>query len=737
MSSEEAPLGSETREYGEHQRRRERVQAERYRQYRIEEAITEANRALVTNEYVRAGLLARDVLVPGLQLEVPHLDSYDTHLADSSLAWDWDAITRFVADPDRYLSTMIDVYGRPQSFRLERYEARLQSRGESSSQDIAERTIRRAVKSLESIAVAQGILPSELSQSSTVSGHRLQVGLKWQSYDYETPDDVQVVNPRIHPPFHLSIGDPGNGKSTSLDTLAEDAYHAGHKVIDLLDFGELENAMYDVPSQDNALQKVRRDFGLPESFEDHPDYERPDVEILHPLTRGFCRSDLPYDTEVEEFTAQPFVVPAASIDHSSLKAMMPHLTDTQENYLTEALESLADKDDWALDDLVKAVLGTAANDGVKRRLHAAIKTLDDRGFIGTYEHEYAIDWESIFRDTDTITVFSCSLMDQDLHKLMVASYLLDAIYEERQPDTPDSDGNPAASTQYPRAMIVMREMQDAAPGGRKTKGGDASKSRIQSKLVSRMQTLGEKRRHVNMGILGDTQKWLQVDAGVRENIDRVMSFKNSPGVVQSVFETVIGGNHFRHAEKLKDFDRGECVVIGPEWLSTNQPFIMPVQWAPPLCHHLDSETEPAGWYARVQYLDHEELRESPFELGQASVSDSVVEDARKSRRTPKGFEGFIEECIEVDGDDPQQRLIKAHMRAAYLGYADEHDLDVHETEEQIGQWFRAHIDPDLCPTAKELGADDPNNRRETYKYAALTDTGLEMLDRGQHLQEDQ
>lgn len=724
MSSDQSTLGSGTREYGEHQQHRHEIRAQRRRRIRAEESLKEANVALVDGAYAKAGVIARDYLLPLLDVQHSHLHDYDDVLAGSKLAWDWDAICRFHASPDRFIhATMQDSQGFEESRR--RQQLRLQ--GQTAPADIARETIEHAVKSLESVAVAQDLIPGELSQSSRVHGHSLELGIQWQSFDYRTPDEVGVVNPDIHPAFHVSIGDPGNGKSTSLDTLVEDAYHDGQKIIDLTDFDELENAMYDVPSQNAELQGIRDDLGLPETWGDHPEYERPELEILHPLTRGFVGADLPYNTDDGAFTARPFVVPAASLDHSSLKAMMPHLTETQENYLTEALESLADEEDWDLGDLDDAVKDTQANKGVKRRLHAAIKTLDDRGFIATHDHEHAIDWEAIFHDTETITAFSCSLMEQELHKLMVVSYLLDAIYEERQPATPDAGDGVEATTQYPRAMIVMREMQDVAPGGRKTKGGDGSKSRIQTKLVSRMQTIGEKRRHVNMGLLGDTQKWLQINAGVRENIDRVMSFKNSPGAVRSVFDEVTGSTQKRHASKVQHFDRGECVVVGSEWLSTNQSFVMPVQWAPPMCHHLDSETEPAGWYARVDYLDEETLRENPFELPEATVNDADMPESDGTADTPEGFEEFVAECVTVNEDDPDERLAKEDARTAYKGWADKHGFEMYNRAGQFGGWFRSFFSKDLCPDCKTKEGRD--GRRKAYKYAALTRTGQRLKDR--------
>jgi hypothetical protein len=158
---------------------------------------------------------------------------------------------------------------------------------------------------------------------------------------------------------------------------------------------------------------------------------------------------------------------------------------------------------------------------------------------------------------------------------------------------------------------------------------------------------------------------------------------------------------------------------------------MLLQWAPPMCHHLDSETEPAGWYARVQYLDHEELRESPYELGERSVSDdNVPDDSPAKVSTPDGVTEFFDDCVRIDETDPKTRLAKEDVRLAYAGFADRHGFEMYDNAEQFGQWFRAHIPSDICEDCRRLNSKH-GDRRPAYKYARLNEDGEQFLERAQ------
>jgi hypothetical protein len=730
MSTDESPasaVGTNTRGFGEHQAEQALREREQYDRYTVQEAIKDGRRALIDGDYPRVVRLGTRSILPRLSLSLGTIDQYHARLTDSRLAWDYDATHRLIDEPEELASA-----ARHEPDPVGRRQRVLELHGWRDPSQSSREVIARAFLSLESAAAAEGVIPGELSQSSDVYGLELGVGLQWQPYDYETPDEVRVANPDIHPPFTMSVGIPGNGKSTSVDTLAEDAYAAGHKVIDLLDYGELENGLYDVPNHDEQLRSARERLGLPASFADHPEYDRPKIEILHPLCPRLCDSQLPYDTERAEFTARPFVIPVADMDHPTIKQALGRLTDDQEKYVTRALEELdKQEDDWSLADLGEAIVATEARSDVVGRLMNSIETLQNRGFFGTRDSKYAIDWDRIFKDTDTITVFSASLLEQKAHKLLVSAYQLRAIFEERKPGPPErslDEIDPDEVTSYPRALMVMREMQTVAPSNSKMKGGSNAESTLKRVCVDRMQTLAEERRHVDMGIHGDTQQWFQFNARVRENVDRILMFKLQAGAAEYLFDKLTGDEYSTHARSVSEFDIGECAVVGSGWIDTGQSFAMPVQWAPPMCHHLDAEDEdqPGGWTTRVQLLDSEEFRESPFELEEDDGLGVYSEEQRKARRmAPDGFEEFAEECLRYV-DDVAERVPTADVRDCYAAYAEEHGLEVTEDAGTFGHWMRGWFPKEKVNKGYTRGGAE--NREHAYIKMEMTDTGKRYLD---------
>jgi len=684
-----------TKRYGEYHRE----QAEREQQWRrrevIRQSVRHVNRRLAGGDYAAAARICRERLAPALDVDVWALDEYHDALAKSPLAWDWEAINRFLDGPGRWQ--------RLASAGVEDVTAlkRTMAKGGLPAEVDAKRVIHHAAKSLESIAVAQGSISATLTQSSAVLGYTLQLGQQWHGWEFDNDDEVEIVNPDLHPPFTMCIGDPGNGKSTAVETLAEDAYQAGQKIIDLVDFSELENAVYDVESRDDELRSIRENYGLPASFDEAEEYDRPHLEILHPLCEEFCEAHLPYDEDGDRWVATPFVIPVADLDHSDLKAILGDLSPSQEIALDQALAALDDDADWSLQDLAEEVRLTASNEGVKRRLLTRLDTLNSKGFFATSEHEHAIDWDRIFRDTRTITVFSCSMLDQTEHKLMAVTYLMSAIFDAREPDSPGPEST--ATSDYPTAMLVGRELQKVAPSDRKMKGNTNTEQRLKSRLISHVQKLGEERRHVDLGISADTQQWVQVNKGIRENVDRVVMFKLGSGAAAGVFSDMAGKGAESYADRVSGFDKGEACVLGAQWLSTGRDFEMPITWIPPLCHHLDAEDDdqPDGWRARQRYKDGESLEPSPFDIDVESI-DAGGDDDDPAEITPDGFEGFAD-LVRYTGND-EDRLVKADVYAAYCEYAERHGLeDLHK--KVFGRHFRAFYPKDVVPDGRSLGGD--------------------------------
>lgn len=755
MSTDDSPVervDTATRAFGDHKHQEARSKAAQEERATVRAAIEKGNSALVRDDYATVCTLVQHTLFPILDVDEWDVDGYHKYLEESKLAWDREALLHYLREPGAHRAAAKS--GRPVPVQRQQ---RLSLRGRRSGTRAARERLAHVFKSLESIAVAQGYVPGELEQASRVRGYALDIGIQWQPWGYETPDEVQIVNPDIHPSFTVAIGQPGNGKSMSVDVLALDAYADGQKIVDLLDFDELENGLYDVSNQREDLRDIARERGVPPTFEEHSDVERPDVEVLHPRTEQFCEAALPYDTKAEEFVATPFVIPVSDLEPTVLKAMVPHLSEQQEALFDRVLQEVGDE--YSVRDLCELAMELATNERTVSNLLSQLYTLGSYEFLGEPGDGDALDWERIFSDPDTITVFSMSMMEREAYKLMVAAYLLDEVYRARQPEAPsaaevvEEDDPEALLTQskFPRAQLVMREMQDAAPGHRKLKGSSSTTARIRRNILEKMQTLSEKRRHVDAGILGDTQQWKQLNAGVRENVDRVLMFNEPSGLAQAIFEKFTGQKHYDYAESVSRFDVGTCAIVGGQWISTDQAFVMPVDLAPAVNHHLDTddEDEPSsGWQARVEYLDHEEFRPSPYskhsqdgdnedESGggsdlQAIFEDSDEEEADPEARgdVPEGFTAFIERCLHHDGDDRGVRQAISEVRDAYRAYAHEHDLDAFDTAAVFGRWLRHYYpDPDdaedgdpVVKSGKTFG-----DKRNAYIWLELSDAGEQYL----------
>jgi hypothetical protein len=272
------------------------------------------------------------------------------------------------------------------------------------------------------------------------------------------------------------------------------------------------------------------------------------------------------------------------------------------------------------------------------------------------------------------------------------------------PDVPTGEAA-EVTTGYPTAMLIAREMQKIAPSDRKMKGNTNVEQRLKQRLIGQMQRIGEERRHVDMGVIADTQQWVQVNAGIRENVDRVVMFKLKSAVAAGVFKTLTGEHNDRYASRVSGFDRGKAAVLGAQWLSTGRDFEMPIEWIPPLCHHLDAENdeEPDGWRARARFKDGEELRASPYSIADDPIlGESSDQPNDPSEETPDGFEDFVD-LFHVT-DDYNDTLVKGEVYDAYCDFAEEHDMD--QTSPQwFGRYFRKWVPESEVP-GDQIGKHD-------------------------------
>lgn len=504
--------------------------------------------------------------------------------------------------------------------------------------------IERVYHSMVVLAEWRGYIKSEYSDVADVLGHDLQLGIIREPWERDSPDEIHIVDPTGHPPVSVNQGLPGFGKTTAGTTETEDRYAAGRKVVDVVDLSELENGLYDVPQGQDDLRDVREDMDLAVDFLDHDDYPRPEVEVLAPLTPGLDQADIPYRTDSDETIVRPFTIPAADIPRKALNMMLSHLTDVQQNYLDRAYHEVDQSDDWSLHDLANTVLETDAQDGVKRRIYNTLATLQNLGFIRTHDCEYAIDWEGIFRDAGTITVFTQSLVEDGAHKFMVLSYLIQALYHDRQD-----------YYNLPPLTAVFRELHHIAPNDR-TARQDEREREIQRGMVAAFQELCSMHRHEGIEVLADTQQLMgQINKRVREHVERVVTFRSQMGTLKPLFKDMVGLDGERHnymTTIARDFDVGQAAVIG--YTGTNRSLEMPLEVAPPMSHHLDA-TSPHGdgWQARVEILSEhddlpdEELRPAPWD---ASIpSDLEFDSLSLSEDDP--VEAFANNCLSECDDD--------------------------------------------------------------------------------------
>lgn len=528
--------------------------------------------------------------------------------------------------------------------------------------------VEEAFESLVTIAEWRGYIQSDMTDEAAVKGHKLTVGRILEPWERDSPDLIHAVDPQGHPPVSVIQGLPGFGKSTAIETEVEDRYASGKKIIDVVDLTELENGLYDVPQGQDNLRDIRGDFGLPVDFTETDEYPRPRMEVLCPLTPGLAEADVPFHTDTDETVVRPFTIPAAEIPRKALNMMLSHLTDVQQTYLDRAYQSVSQQDDWSLHDLSDAVLATDAQDGVKRRIYNTLASLQELGFIRTKECEYALDWEEIFRDAGTITVFTQSTVEDGAHKFMVLSYLIHSLYHERQ--------------QYhnlPPLAAVFRELHHVAPNDRTSRQDDRERE-IQRGMVAAFQELCSMHRHENVEVLADTQQVMgQINKRAREHVERVVTFRSQMGTLKPLFKDMVGldGDRFEHMKTIaRDFDTGQAAIIG--YTGTSRSLEMPVEFAPPMSHHLDA-TSPYddGWIARVRILQErddlsdEELRPAPWD---ATLPEELEFEplSVKEGRDKGPVERFADECLQEQSNG---EIVFDELYETLEAFADEKDID--------------------------------------------------------------
>lgn len=240
----------------------------------------------------------------------------DEHLEGSVLAWNYHAVRKFLREAPSLIAAAPEG-GDTLTSNLN--SGTYAATGRKSPARTAQQTITDVLRSAESIAVLRGYVEPELTRTSMIAGYSGPLGIMWQPYDWEIPDPLPIVDPTTRPAFTISLGLPGAGRSTSVLKEAIDRYYAGHKVLDLHNSKKLENGSYDVEQMQQELHEIREKMGQPAGFGDK---DKPDVEIMVPLTPELEDTDILYDTENSEYRVTPFVIPTSGPEESMVKAML-------------------------------------------------------------------------------------------------------------------------------------------------------------------------------------------------------------------------------------------------------------------------------------------------------------------------------------------------------------------------------------------------------------------------------
>lgn len=632
-------MTSETRTVGGHVRRT----VENREKYRAKKTVQEGIRAvhehLFRGEYADAAVVLDRTVVDPMGMTPPKLARAVRQIDETELGYEYLSTKHFLEHTRDYVE-YFHAHGRETA----RDGARERARGFVPSIEVARERLRDAFMTLETIAIEFNLLRLELENSSPLEGYGTQIGVVYKDFERDLPETVEfwgVVNDDLE--ATAIQGRPGFGKSTAVETIAEDRYIASQtgarefKVIDFLDWLECENVFYDIPNQDDELVDEREDLDLPKWYDEIDGVDEPDVEILMPLTPKLANRQIPYNTETDEYVVTPFTIPASEIDKRSLKAFLTHTTTVQDSTLERAFKRVRDLHDWSLADLADAIRRVGDDEGVIERLETTLETLQYSGFIRDKQCEHTIDWDRIMRSKDTISAFSVSSVDDRAEKLMIMLYITNSLTRERQ-----------ARHDLPALSGAFREFHSIIPPeAKKTK--DARERQLLGALIDEWYEFSVFHRHVDVELVCDSQHFeTQIHSDIRANFGKGLTFRNKKPSVKKFWKAYGADYDESYIRRVANqFSPGDFAYLGDSNVD-ERTFHSPCYMAPPMSHHIDTKVEGHGLDSRVRYKDEEELRPAPWS---AKIPPRLKVGRRRSRRsTPdkndKPVAYFAHHCLE-------------------------------------------------------------------------------------------
>jgi hypothetical protein len=714
-------MSEQVRTVGEHVRETARKEIRYREKKRIETAIRAVHDRLYRGAYSDAAeALHRRVAVP-MGLSSKKVAQLVDALDENDFAYDYLATTHFLENPQAYAAFFKQVRRNDVDTA-----SAAKAAGLSTSLETARKRLRNAFLTIENIAIEQGLIRSELTNAAALEGYALQIGVVWKTFDRELPDTIKLWGITDDEDVTATAiqGKPGSGKSASVDTLEEDRYAAGHKVIDCLDWLECENIFHDVPNQRENLLERRDEIDLPTWWDELDDVDEPTVEVLMPLTPELAEWRVPYDTEDERFVVTPFTIPASEIEKRAFKAMLTHTTDVGSSVLERAFKEVNEIDDWTIADLAKCVRREADDAQVADRVVTELETLQKSSFIRDAKDEHAIDWERIFKSTDVITCFSVAGMSDPASKYMVMLYIIRSLMEERETTT----ANMGETANLPRLTAAFREMRiTCPPASKKTK--DPRIRALEGALLDAWRDFSTLHRHNDVEIIGDSQQFnKQVNSDVRANFGRGITFKNKKPHVKAFWKSYGADLDDQYIRRVAtQFSPGDFAYLGESNVD-ERTFHSPCYMAPAMCHHIDTKEEDHGFIARCDYLEHNELRPAPWS---AELPDRLAVDQASSSSEPDpdeepvGF--FAYHCLDVDdvGRDEWERTDEVYeiynmfarreglpektKRSFGIGLSKYLDDDEYEKKEKMvdGERFTAYFGVRINRTGRNV-RDDAN-----------------------------
>jgi hypothetical protein len=604
------------------------------------------------------------------------------------------------------------------------------------AQTEAAETVKRAFLSCVAIAEATDIVNDELTNRADAVGWSLKLGEHMQDEEMDLGDDVRVVSEQADYLKSLHSGPTGLGKSTGAEREAEDylqmSFQEGRdcKVIDMVGFRQGESWLPDVPQQQDALREALADLGLPRDFTDADDLGQPDVEILVPLTTDLPSKPFPFRVDGEEFVVRPFTVPACTLRKPLLVSLiMSRLSEGEEQTIREAYDAVDNATtDWSLADLADEIRHRdELSDKHRSKAIAVLRSLQQEGFIRTREDDRTLDWERIFEDTTTRTIFSqarCS----ELAGLITFAYQADTIFQKRK-----------SMYRPPDCALLFRELWEVVPHKRR-RSFDSRQAAVQEAIGQIMMRLMRQNRHVRCHLIADTQEPNDLLKSIREMFNRYVVYGANRDTIKDIFA-------WTQNDRWKAFwgtmtsAAGEAGIVGqvePAHENQHIEFISPVDMSPPSHHHFDVKTDGTGWHARVRYsqeidcLPHEELRR-PVEVGGPEWDTAIPDDLEVTpyAESVAGEDGpnpelqplkaFIEHCM---AHAPESHTRKTEFFDAFNGFVTAHG---HEPWDFEDRGVKIRFGQKLSKRAEFAVESTQIDGDTAYQRLRLSETGLKYL----------